>query len=783
MERQKRSEEAIALSPRATLTLASAIIATLVVGPLAISPGVPAFQHDWIWPAFREQCSAYALQGMTPWIPGGIGGAAIYPQPWAPYLLGGFLCFSTGPHLSVVLFLWILTLLAGMTIAGFVGTVGVDSVQWQCLAAALYVGSPTLLNEIHAGHVFFVWSFALLPLVGTLAFRSKDAPSAFVAGITIAMASAQQQFFFYSIALLIAGNALSNTKRPALTIIAIGTAITAVSPQWILLAVHGAGSTFAGQRPLEHWVASQSAPLLEAVRHLGYIGGYDRRLPVISAGLLFINASLLIIALIAPKVPRTIRIMSAVALVMDLTYSGSYGPLSWVISGIFHAYAPSAVFRELYNATGLSTCCGVLSIVWLLNRMMKPFRTAAFVLAVTLGLNGLVVAAFASASLPTYAPNASETALAANLASTKIPIRFLTVPSLLPQSRSLQDDSAGFPPWFLPFGEAVNAQSPMAPFPLVAASYASTTTGARGEAILRRAGIDRVILLPRVVYRPALEPALARYERVQVPSARFGTRAIVGANLFSVEPFSTGVATIATIHEGARDIGPFRSGATALNLFRTSGYDPDASWVPASLFPQFPAWVARAPSAIVTMQRSATVPLDIPSRLLIGATSTPKSNGCRQVARVDSHFVILDCAPHALLAGTPPFSISSAVSAGSAIIPSSRLQGRPGRVQVTFALPWMDSLAVHARAGSALVARMQYDDNWACLGCSDTSHRRVDGYANAWVLRKDLNGPVTLFFEPAIPYFIALGISVCLTIGGALTAINGSLRRRRQEAR
>jgi len=250
----------------------------LALAPLAFARGVPAFEQDWQWPVHHAQCAPYTQLGSEPWNSGGIGTAQSYPEPWVPYLVAGSLCSLAGPHLGLLLYLTLLLSLASLGIV-WLGRQRGFSACAMIGAAAVYLGNPVLLNKIHAGHLHFIFSYAMLAVFLAALSEPNMRRNWLWLGLLLGLASAQQQFFFFALFL---GFVLSFRYGPAWFLKTgfpcVVVALCLTAPQWILGSNPASAASFAAYRPTLHWEQSQSVALPEAVRFLGYIGGYDKAL-------------------------------------------------------------------------------------------------------------------------------------------------------------------------------------------------------------------------------------------------------------------------------------------------------------------------------------------------------------------------------------------------------------------------------------------------------------------------------------------------------------------------
>ena len=439
---------------RAALIATSVAFWFLIVREFLESRGVPALQQDWLWPATRSQCLPFSLFGASPWLWNGTGTPAAYPQPWLPYLISGAPCSSFGPHTALLLFLAVVVLTGSTCVVLLLNALGTRALGAQVLGLALFWGNPVILNELQAGHLFFLWSYAFLPLVCIVTMRRSHFWSAIACGTAVFLASAQQQFFFFAIAALAIVVASAPRRGDALfVLVSILSACAEVSTQAFALVVPAALNGFYPLHPQVHWEASQSASLADALRGLGYIGGYDQKL-------LGAPSRLMLFAIPIAAVPAALwgsrfnRIVAFGAVVCILFIWGENGPGAATLNWMFIHIRAFALFRELYNFSGPLALALVLLVTSSAQRVIQHPRFAAGAVAVVAALasNAVYIAAQASTGIPQFAFDANEMRAIERLEHTSAPSRFILVPAILPQSFVANDLQNGMSPWLIPFG-------------------------------------------------------------------------------------------------------------------------------------------------------------------------------------------------------------------------------------------------------------------------------------------------------------------------------------------
>lgn len=785
---RKLRSAAKAWRPVRSISARSAVLALATVAPvagyccpLALKPGVPAFQQDWVWPAFSAQCSSFMARGLSPWDAAGAGQPASYPQPWLPYLAMGGLCKAFGPHWSLVFFIGVIVALgSALTVALIRALLCEACVPALCIGPLVFWGNPVPFNEFQAGHMLFLVSYALLPGVALAVLARRFRWQWLLCGTALGLAAAQQQFMVLAplLAFLI-----SLQQRSVLRVFApaVATMGVVVLPQWLPLLVYGPSNAVAAVFTVRHWEYSQSLPLSDALRLTGYIGGYDHeRLPWAVRNLLWLFP----IGAIAGICVGGRRVWPfAVAWCAGvLVVWGLYGPISWIIWYAFQHFRAALLFRELYDFAALPAASATVLYPCLVRTVVGrtlPRRLASGLIAVTVSLISLVLIARVAAGIPSFQPTEADIGAANYLAARAIPGRFITVPSILP-IRSATSPTAGFSPWSIGVGSQVSALQGLALYPsaygAALVARVQTSSVARNRT-LRRLGISTVVVTGGLTTafraEPALQDLLPRGGR---PPRMTSVVPVAGAGIVAVEPFSVVPGTLASRYRGARDLDALRGGRQ-FDLLTLSGYDPRTEWAATAYWPTLAPWVYAERSGIFTLRSRAVLVLPRSSYVVAGSASGQIAlSGCRLEQRLDEHFELFSCGnPPQTIRGRPPLVVAEA-STGAVMRGASETQGAVGAATIVSSSPWMMRVEVTARAASVLVVRTAYDRHWACVLCRGR-HVVVDGFANGWVLSKPRHGLVQIRLRGARWYFIAVAAAAAVLLSCIACAATHWLRR------
>ncbi len=743
-------------------------LAMLALSPLAYSTGVPAFEQDWQWPLHQAQCIPFAHLGSEPWNSTGLGAPQSYPEPWLPYAISGSLCAALGPHPALLFYLLILLAVAVCGIAWLARASQFVPASSLCLIA-FYIGNPVILNKVHAGHLHFLFSYALLPcfLAGLVDPKTRTRP--LLLGTLLGLAGAQQQFLVFGTALgILLGLRLGPTWLLRTGLPALAVALIFTMPQWLLAAYSGSGANLAVYRPLVHWEESQSTPFSAALRFLGYIGGYDSALPSWLQNALWVFPIASLAGAIIAIVRSAQRAWILAGIPAMLMVAGFYGPLAPILRYFVEHTIAFAPFRELYAFEAVVAICYAMLIGCAIQALATSakFRLSTLPVCLILIATSLSVTAYETKNLPFYTLSREGAMRIDQIAAAPGLTRYLPVPSGLPQSLAGEPHN-GLSPFMLPIGEHASALATLSETPIASIVSRQSANRKIPAALLRQLAISYTLSVPGVQQSSAYEPQLKRVlpklpaaeQKYWQLSTERGERIawLSGASLDAVE----------------------RMDGTQVDLNALSvSVNPRQSWARTSLWSNLPAWIYDRPSGIFTTLPQATVILPSHSSVLAGSADGKLSAvGCIYSKAVDAHFSVFDCNGTATFRGTAPIAISEAIT-GRRIAFVRSLSRADRSLVVVQDRRWQSNLSLQAPPGAILVLRERFDPGWECISC-DAIHVRADGYANAWVFPRGVRGSATLMFGPARAYFAALTISFAVLMAALIQLLMLSLQRQK----
>lgn len=740
------------ISPPAAIALLWPLLA---IAPMMVESGAPAFQHDWVWPLYPAQVHNFMTIGFQAWRRDGIGSPPVYPVAWWPYLLAGVACDIAGIHGGLLLYVYAPLALAASGIRLLARTLGLSTTA-QIIALAVYAGNPYVLNEIQAGHLIMLWAYALLPWVALYAWKEPTLVRIFASGVLIGLAAAQQQFLLFG---LIVHACVMLWRRPARAYLLVPVAIVAAvvcMPEWIVAAFDTGTRALDVLLPLHSWQAAQSSTLSESVRLIGYIGGYDRRLPAIILALLWVIP--IAAAAGTLRLLRAGNAFTTIAVAGIFITTGIRGPLASVWSYGFVHWHALALFRELYDG-GALTALGAGVLCAIACDRITSLRLAMLPTAL-IAAPMLYITAVASMHLPWVTAANATVSFVDTLSSNGGNGRFMPLPLDAPLTYA--GSRGGFSPLVIGVGAHPSAASTMQSSPLTYLARSIEAHNPSAPELARRLDVTAAVPIPNVmpafvaVVEPRLKRLAARFAGEPRPSdfERFD------AERLAVLPFAAAPGTLATRYTGARDLRAV-TGGRRIDLDAV-GTDPDpaSSWARTALWPVLPQWAYAEPAGAFTMREKAQ--LNVPASWIVAgdASASIHSLQCRRVRQLDAHFFLLHCGAAPTLSGRAPLVVATAV-AGGTIAERITQTGARGSATILASGPARLELHVSGIRGSVLVLRDRFDPGWTC-SLGGARHVEVDGYANAWVFPRDVDGTVTLYYRPATAFYFALALSTAL---------------------
>jgi hypothetical protein len=283
--------------------------------------------------------------------------------------------------------IWIagLEFLAGCSCIAMLRAFGVTEWPARLAAALFYALSPVVFTRIAAGHLAYLFAYALMPLAIALARRTIESPRATPAvalGIVIGLTGCQIQFLAIAwLAVLplavVVVRAVGWWRR---LLVAAGISVAIQLQALLPLAFGSTAALYAGQPALLSFEYNNSSPFASAPVMLGYFTRYYESHAL--AGAFWVLYALLGIALVLALVVNRnpgIYALTLVAIGTILT-AGLYGPLSPALGWAFERLPYVAVFRDLHYFAVLTAIGIALALGLGLKKVPFVYSVPAFAL-------------------------------------------------------------------------------------------------------------------------------------------------------------------------------------------------------------------------------------------------------------------------------------------------------------------------------------------------------------------------------------------------------------------
>lgn len=721
---------------------------------------------------------AYAAAGITPWHSDGLGSPSVYPESAFYRVPAGGLCFMFGPHWGLILFIGSLIVISAIAIEHAIRALGNAlgikiSRAWSSVGAAVYVGSPVLLNELQAGHLKFVESFAILPIICSLSLGRWTYTRAIIIGGLIGICAVQPQFLGLAVLSAIAFTMAGRSFSFIYAITAVCIAILLNAPLLTPLLAHHGTSELSSYRPLLRFEVVESASFPDAIRALGYMAGYDSRLVPYVIAIIYWIFPILAAAATTLYFRRLSPIfaLTVLGILSCSAWKTVFAPL-WTF--LFSHFAVLAIYRELYDFSALIWLGYCVLIPVALQRLASLVPKAAGGAALLLVASSCVLAFQSMQGIPVYSPSPSDLSVLHKIEAAHGTFRFLPIPSIAPAGLANLHGRAGYSPWFL---SLANHPTAFAAIPNYLSLFIghSAMTGSLPLHLLEDTNVGAVITSAGWSFNPkgTVEPQIAArltgrlstFISHETNALRLQTSGI------AVLPYRIAPGSLAHLDHDGSNISLIKNGKTVSENHFTGSTDPTKSWAWTADAPYLPSWTYALPLDYFTTRTRLGLPVSAAIIVAGDAKGNLFISGCSRAERIDDHFDVFRCDPKQaqILRGSPPIVISQVLSSGTVLM-AKPASGSKGTVKITQTLPWRESLWIKATAGSVLVLRQSYDHGWK-ISVPGASHVKIDGYANGWVLQNRYTGFVSVFYRPATLYFFALSISSIAFVLFLLTSI------------
>lgn len=743
-------------------SLAGAIAAVLLVGPIVFHHGLPAYHHDWSLPFSAAAFRAAFVGHFSSWDASGVGSPNGFASANPVYAVISLLGFVFPPVVAGKVVIVLSVAASGITMAQCVRTMGLRPMACG-LAAVGYVCSPALFNKLGAGHVGFWISYALFPVVVNTARGAALRDPRCMAALALAVGASvvQPQFSALDvIAATIVGLVFGGARGLIAGAIAFASATVMELPT--IYSLQNAADTIVSQvpAPLASWETLQSASPVDAIQLNHYIIPYFETAIGYYGWLSLIPAVLALAGAVRAIRSREALLAIAFALVGFAIVTGTKGPFAALWSWGFLHLRSFSLMRELYNGSVLMAFAIALGLALLLNR--QPFAIRAvlgivIVCAFSMQLTGGLGRVLHDVTLP---DDVMKTQIEI---STLPPGRILPLPLITPLR--LGDGTIGGIDAF-----AIAAADPNHPsatayptsFPLLQLAAASAMEDPHWKALARDANVVAVDRRPKL---STVDRLLVSKGAVgAIAPAPYGVQRSDGGRLIEIATrtapggpaFPENSSDVVTL---SGEQGPLPNTSGTAKVVTPSADrlvdDPHAAWVDAQRWIALaPDWRAAAPGGVLTQ---STRPLTIRLRAMVDPAVMMSASGeasieCgsreRIVTRTPIRWIPLGRCSSVVIQNRKGVTAVYRAASGVAAIPSGVFS--PAVVDgVRRPFPWKVYARIHA-AGSRpviVVFSEQFSKGWELHGARVLWHGMANGFENAWEIEAP-QGPVTFFYGP-----------------------------------
>ncbi|HEX5275378.1 MAG TPA: hypothetical protein VFW34_08880 [Candidatus Rubrimentiphilum sp.] len=425
----------------------AALAGLIACSALILHGGIPAYKHDWQWPALSQDLFSWAVSKSLGWYWQSLGTANDSVQIHPFFWLNAFIGALFGSYVALIIVVSFFVALACWGMLRLAGLY-VPSTSLCYVAGILFALSPVTVNKIVAGHLAYLAAYACVPLLALAVRRGRFWQAAF----WFAWCLLQIQVALLAIIIvMVLGRHRKNLRAG---IFPFACVVGTILPYlWALL--QPAGLAVAGSMKTSlPWELSQSATLLAALQGDGYFAHYwinaVAGTPAQAAPMIYPLA-------LAALIVRRRRIVIALASIYGTGVAlvwGLNGPLAIPMAWSFTHVLAASAFRELYDAAFLITFSASLLAALLLLIIPKRYRSMAAI-AITIffawpWMNGSVLAQTGTPALSA----AETTEIASALQDRPSAAEFLLPPAANPVG-PIANRFGGADPLAFPIGQMV----------------------------------------------------------------------------------------------------------------------------------------------------------------------------------------------------------------------------------------------------------------------------------------------------------------------------------------
>jgi len=200
--------------PTLTSLIIYSIISLISIWRLLSFYGPIGYKHDWGYPQYGNMISNYASSMLYSWDEQSLGSELIYKSPCIYVLINGFFATLGVGGVFLTKFL-VFSFVLGSAFFMFLLSKYYFKKQMPAfLSGLLYALNPLVFNRIVAGHVTYLFSYMLTPLLFLSFIKSKQDKRFFIfSALLFPLAISQLQFMIMLPALMLAYCLFMKDKR------------------------------------------------------------------------------------------------------------------------------------------------------------------------------------------------------------------------------------------------------------------------------------------------------------------------------------------------------------------------------------------------------------------------------------------------------------------------------------------------------------------------------------------------------------------------------------------
>jgi hypothetical protein len=361
-------------------------IAIISLRDVIFTPGTIGFFDDWFIGPFPTMIKQYALNGLQ--LFDLTSGNKVYPTDWFFRVLSLPFAFLGGETLSKVLLVALITLV-GISMYSF-SKFTLRLRFAPCLfSGAFYAFSSIMFTQVIAGHIDYIISLVIAPILLITFFHSlnnprHNLPSLILSGILFGLVGIQIQFlilmmFIFIIFAILNKNNYRNSLITLVIIIIIGVLVQA--PVALSIFSNPSGIASSVQYISTSYQEITTSPsLLESLRLLGYNSHPFSYENLVNSG--STPALILILDFAIPLLAATALILKrnkftigvALILIIGLFFSkGTSPPLGNLFVFLFNN-TPLIIFREIWHFAFLPLISFAVLCSIALNEMLQRYK-------------------------------------------------------------------------------------------------------------------------------------------------------------------------------------------------------------------------------------------------------------------------------------------------------------------------------------------------------------------------------------------------------------------------